>query len=182
MPAMYLTVQLVRYDVASRARVRQPPYVTLDGSACDRLALVAAAAGLFMPRPGHARLYLGLREAGSPRDPAEDGPADSPPDRPVGVLWRDYNKMIDEWRTTLGVHNGERAFVLDTAQVAALAAVSVAPDLPERLVAAARAAGTRPLPSARELRATVASVLDRIRPMVEAAAAAGHGLWITEGS
>ncbi|HEY8369494.1 MAG TPA: hypothetical protein VIM86_09305 [Thermodesulfobacteriota bacterium] len=179
---MYLTIQLSRYDFGEGRRVRQPPYVTLDGAACERFAHLAAAAGLFVPSGGQPRFYADLRAAAAERDPDSDGPADSPPDRPSGVRWRDYNRLIDEWRTTTGLHNGERAFLLDAAQVARLAAGLAAPDLAERLVETARAAGVTPLPTAREVRATVSSVLDRIRPMVETAAARGQGIWIAEST
>ena len=179
---MYLTIQLVRYDFARGGRVRQPPYVTLDGSACDRFAHLCAAAGLFTPKPGDGRLYAGLRAAAEPRDPESDGPADSPPPRPTGVQWREYNRLIDEWRTSLGLHNGERAFLLSADQVACLAGALASADLPGRLVEAARAAGAEPPPTARELVATVTSVLDRVRPVIEAARAAGQGIWIAESA
>ncbi len=179
---MYLTIQLSRYDFVEGRRVRQPPYVTLDGAACERFAHLAAAAGLFAPSGDQPRFYPDLRAAGEARDPESDGPADSPPDRPTGVLWRDYNRLIDEWRTSRGLHNGERAFLLDASQVARLAAGLAAPDLAERLVEAARAARVAPLPTAREIRATVSSVLDRARPMIEQAAARAQGIWVAEST
>ena len=179
---MYLTIQIVRYDFSRPGRVREPPYVTLDGSACDRFAWLAAAAGLFVPSPDLGRLYNGLRVAAEPRDPDSDGPADRPPTRPQEVTWRDYNRMIDEWRASSGLHNGERAFVLGVEQSARLAAVLDAPDLGDRLVTVLRAAGLEPVPSARELRASLSTVQDRVRPALERAAALGQGLWITESS
>lgn len=179
---MYLTVQLARYDFTRGARVRQPPYVTLDGAACERFAMLAAAAGLFAVGRGGPRLYPALRAAGQSRDPASDGPADGPPPRPSGVRWREYNRMIDEWRTAQALHNGERAFLLDAEQVRRFAGALGAPDLPARLVEVARAAGVEPLPTPREIRATVSSVLDRVRPMLEQAAAGGQGLWVAESS
>lgn len=182
MPAMYLTIQLSRYDFVAGHRVRQPPYVTLDGSACERFAHLAAAADLFVPSDAPPRFYPDLRAAGLAHDPDSDGPADSPPERPTGVLWRDYNRLIDEWRTSTGLHNGERAFLLDADQVAVLLRGLAAPDLAERLVEAARAAGVSPLPAPREVRATVASVLDRVRPMLEQAVAEGQGIWVAESS
>ncbi len=180
--AVYLTIQLARYDFARRSRVRRPLYVTLDGSACDRLGLLAAAAGLFGSSRNLGRFYQDLRVAGEARPPDSDGPADSPPERPTGVQWREYNRIIDEWRTSLGLHNGEYAFILTAEQVARLAAMLRAPDLGERLVEAARQAGVSPLPSPREIRATVGSVLDRVRPMLEQAVAEGEGLWISEST
>ncbi len=179
---MYLTIQLARYDFARRCRVRRPPYVTLDDSACDRFGLLAAAAGLFGPSRNPGRFYQDLRVAGEARPPDFDGPADKPPDRPAGVQWREYNRIIDEWRTSLGLHNGEYAFVLTADQVARLAAVLRAPDLGERLVEAVRQVGVSPLPSPREIRATVGSVLDRVRPMLEQAVAEGQGLWLSEST
>ena len=179
---MYLTIQLARYDFARRSRVRRPPYVTLDGSACDRFGHLAAAAGLFGPSRNAGRFYQDLRVAGEARPPDSDGPADSPPERPTGVQWREYNRIIDEWRTTLGLHNGEYAFVLAADQVARVAAVLRAPELGERLVEATRQAGVSPVPSAREIRATVGSVLDRVRPMLDQAVAEGEGLWISEST
>ncbi|HWP35679.1 MAG TPA: hypothetical protein VNM66_08785, partial [Thermodesulfobacteriota bacterium] len=175
---MYLTIQLARYDPATGRRIRQPPYVTLEGPACDRLGHLAAAAGLFVPGPHQGRFYQDLRAIGEPRDPLSDGPADAPPERPLGMGWREYNRVIDEWRTSQGLHTGERAYVLVPAQVAQLAAALAAADLGERLVEAARLAGVAPLPSARELLAAVGSVRDRVRPMLEQAAAAGQGIWV----
>ncbi len=179
---MYLTTQLSRYDLSARHRVRQAPYVTLDGSACERFAHFAAAAGLFVPTGALPRFYPEFCAAILARDPHSDGPADSPPERPTGVLWRDYNRLIDEWRTSKGLHNGERAFLLDGTQVRRLVDGLAAPDLPERLVEAARAAKVEPLPTAREIRATVSSVIDRVRTMLEQAAALGQGIWIAEST
>ncbi len=179
---MYLTIQLVRYDPLRGCRVRQPPYVTLDGAACDRFAHLAAAAGLFVPGVHQGRFYQDLRLVGEPRDPDSDGPSDEPPERPAGMGWREYNRIVDEWRTSRGLHNGERAFVLAPEQVARLAAVLRVPDLNERLLETARQAGVSPLPSVRELTAAIGSLVGRLGPLLEQAAAERQGLWVSESS